>query len=183
MERLIVIEEKLTTLLQLVPELESYKCRLNNLEEENKGLQESLEYLHAQNGDMKKKVDTLISKEETSHIEQERLRVKHGELYCQHIKLESHSRRDNIKFFGVKEESHESNDDTEEVLRNSLRSTLKIPLSDEAQINFERVHRINTRVSDNKKPRPIIAKVSQYQDKNFIKSFIKNLPKGSKYGI
>ena len=183
LDRLIVIEEKLTTLLQLVPELEGYKCRLNNLEEENKKLRESLEYVNAENEDMKRKVDTLISKEETSRIEQERLRVEHDELYRRHIKLESHSRRDNIKFFGVKEKSHESNDDTEEELRNFLRSTLKIPPSDEEQINFERVHRINTRVSDNKNPRPIIAKVSQYQDKNFIKSFIKNLPKGSKYGI
>ena len=117
LDRLVVIEEKLTTLLQLVPELENYKCRLNNLEEENKRLQESLEYLHAENEDMKEKVDTLISKEETSHIEQERLRVKRDELYRRHIKLESHSRRDNIKFFSVKENSHESNDDTEEVLK------------------------------------------------------------------
>ena len=109
--------------------------------------------------------------------------MEHDELYRRHIKLESHSRRDNIKFFGVNEKSHESNYDTEEELRIFLKSTLKIPPSDEAQINFERVHRINTRASDNKKPRPIIAKVSQYQDKNFIKSFIKNLQKGSKYGI
>ena len=43
LERLTAIEEKLTTILQLVPELEGYKCRLNNLEEENKSLQESLE--------------------------------------------------------------------------------------------------------------------------------------------
>ena len=100
---------KLTTkMIPLVPELEGYKCRLNNLEEENKRLRESLEYVHAENEDMKKKVDTLISKEETSRIEQERLRVEHDELYRRHIKLESHSRRDNIKFFGVKEKSHES---------------------------------------------------------------------------
>ena len=183
LERLTAIEEKLTTILQLVPELEGYKCRLNNLEEENKSLQESLEYVHAENEDMKKKVDILTSKEESSCIEQERLRVEHDELCHRHIKLESYSRRDNIKIFGVKEKSHESNADTEEELRNFLRSKLKIPSSDEAQINFERVHRINTRVSDNKKPHPIIAKVSQYQDKNLIKSFIKNLPKGSKYGI
>ncbi|XP_068749314.1 uncharacterized protein [Montipora capricornis] len=149
LERLTAIEEKLTTILQLVPELEGYKCRLNNLEEENK----------------------------------KRLRVEHDELCRQHIKLESHSRRDTINFFGVKEKSHESNADTEEELRNFLRSKLKIPSSDEVQINFERVHRMNTRVSDSKKQRPIIAKVSQYQDKNFIKSFIKNLPKSSKYGI
>ena len=62
MDRLIVIEEKLTTLLQFVPELEGYKCRLNNLEEENKRLRESLEYVHAENEDMKNKVDTLFQK-------------------------------------------------------------------------------------------------------------------------
>ena len=33
------------------------------------------------------------------------------------------------------------------------------------------------------KPRPIIAKLSDFQDKEFIKSFIKNLRKGCNFGI
>jgi len=32
-------------------------------------------------------------------------------------------------------------------------------------------------------PRPIITKITFFQDKEFIKSHIKNLPSGAKYGI
>ena len=62
---------------------------------------------------MKTKIDILhvISKEETSRIEQENLRAEHEDLYRRHIKLDSHSRRDNI--FTMKQKSHESNNDTE----------------------------------------------------------------------
>jgi len=57
------------------------------------------------------------------------------------------------------------------------------------EIHFERVHRIPTHASAGKntkkkiQPRPIIAKVSFFKDKKFIKSHIKNLPKGEKYGV
>jgi len=61
---------------------------------------------------------------------------------------------------------------------------LKIPPKDVEEINFDRVHRISTDTRDgrNSEPRPIIVKLSPYQDKNFIKSFIKNLPKGTNIG-
>ena len=39
------------------------------------------------------------------------------ELQRRHIKLECHSRRGNLKFFGVKEGERESNSDTEMILR------------------------------------------------------------------
>ena len=32
-------------------------------------------------------------------------------------------------------------------------------------------------------PRPIIANVSFFKDKEFVKSHIKNIPKGKKYGV
>ena len=61
---------------------------------------------------------------------------------------------------------------------------MKIPSGELEDIEFERVHRIPTRPKEDKgQPRPIIAKVSFFQDKEFIKSCIKNLPKGKKYGV
>ncbi|KAL9965225.1 hypothetical protein ACROYT_G028996 [Oculina patagonica] len=108
-----------------------------------------------------------------------------NELRRRHVKLECHSRRGNLKFYGVKEQVNESNNDTETVLREFMRTKLKIPPSDEEQIQFDRVHRISSRKRDGRSsgPRPIIVKPSVYQDKNFIKSFIKNLPKGTNIGI
>ena len=62
---------------------------------------------------------------------------------------------------------------------------MKIRPEDVDWIQFEGVHRIPTRPLAVKKPypRPIIAKVSFFQDKEFIKSHIKDIRKGSKYKV
>ena len=101
------------------------------------------------------------------------------------IKLECHSRRSNLKLFGVKEEERESNSDTEAVLLEFMRTKLKIPPNDVKETHFDRVHRISTHTRDGRNSglRPIFVKLSEYQDKNFIKSFIKNFPKGTNLGI
>ena len=85
----------------------------------------------------------------------------------------------------MKEGERESNSDTETILRNFMRTRLKIPPEDVKEIHFDRVHRISTHTRNgrNSGPHPIIVKLSTYQDTNFIKSFIKNLPKGSNTGI
>jgi len=79
----------------------------------------------------------------------------------------------------------ESNNDTETALREVLRTKLKIPPNDVKEIHFDRVHRISTHTRDGRNPgsRPIIVKLSAYQGKNVIKSFIKNLPNGTNIGI
>ena len=87
----------------------------------------------------------------------------------------------------IKEREHESNEDTEDLLRKFLRTDLKIPKEDEESIQLDRVQRVSARrVSSgtpNSKPRPIIVKFSSFHDKEFIKSFIKNLTKGRNLGI
>ena len=64
---------------------------------------------------------------------------------------------------------------------------LKILKDDEVSIQFDRVHRVSARRvssgSPNSKPQPIIVKLSSLHDKEFIKSFIKNLRKGRNLGI
>ena len=54
------------------------------------------------------------------------------------------------------------------------------------EIEFKRVHRIPTRVREekiNQHPRPIISKVSFFKDKQQIKSHIKHLPRGERFGV
>ena len=89
------------------------------------------------------------------------------------IKLEAQSRRNNIKFFNVREnEAENSFSDTEKVLRKLLVDKLKMPKEEVADVEpFEGVHRIPTRRSeeyDPAKSRPIIAKLSFYKDKSRI---------------
>ena len=70
---------------------------------------------------------------------------------------------------------------TESLVHDMLRDKIKIPEEDVESIRLERVHQIVTR-KPSPKPRPIIAKFSFYQDKEFVWSFIKNL-KGTAIGI
>ena len=60
-----------------------------------------------------------------------------------------------------------------------MRDKLKIPEKDIEEIRFEHVHRIparkNTSHGQDVKPRPIIAKFSFFQDKEYVWSFVKNL--------
>ena len=67
-----------------------------------------------------------------------------------------------------------------------MKKEIQITRNDELEnIQFETVHRIPTRPKTSKQvqPRTIIAKVTFFQDKEFIKYHIKNLPKGAKYGV
>ena len=103
--------------------------------------------------------------------------------------MEAYTRRESIKIFNIKEAEGESNEKTEELVRNMFHENLKISGEDYIeQIRFERVYRIPTRQKQqqrsdpNSKPRPIIVKFSFFQDKEFVWSFVKNL-KGSGIAI
>ena len=89
--RLSSIEEKLNLLLSVFPELENYKSRINQLEEENKSLQTSLEYTQAEIEDLKTKTNDAVSQEQKINADQERINKEIKELQRRHIKLECHS--------------------------------------------------------------------------------------------
>lgn len=185
--RLSGIEEKLNMLLAILPELETYKRRITLLEEENKALQTSLESSQEEIENLKAIVDDVNCKQGAADTSSERIESELKELHRRHVKLECHSRRGNMKFFGIKERVNETNNDTELALRDFMRTKLKILPADEENIHFDRVHRITSRRSQsndrNLQPRPIIVKLAHFQDKFFIRSFIKNLPRGTGFGV
>ena len=142
-------------------------------------MQESLGSSQTEIKEMQGLQDNIAEQQKTTEASLQRVQCELAQLQRRHIKSECHSRRGNLKFYGIKEREHESNEDTEDFLRNFLRTDLKIPKEDEESIQFDRVHRVSARrVSSgtpNSKPRPIIVKLSSFHDKEFIKSFIKNL--------
>ena len=158
--------------------MENYKSRINQLEEESLHNKQACNML-------RQKSNVTESQQKKTNADQGRINSELKELQRRHNKLECHSCRGNLKFFGVKEGERESNSDTETILCNFIRTRLKIPPKDVKEIHFDRVHRISmhTRNGRNSGPHPIIVKLSTYQDTNFIKWFIKNLPKGSNTGI
>ena len=96
-------------LLAILPELETYKTRITLLEEENKALQTSLENSQAEIEDLKAIVHDVNLKQEAANTSSERIESNLKELHCRHVKLNCHSRRGNMKFFGIKERENETN--------------------------------------------------------------------------
>ena len=101
--RLSGIEEKLNMLLAMLPELETYKKRITLLGEENKALQTNLENSQAEIEDLKAIVDDVNFKQGAANTSSERIESELKELHRRHVKLECHSRRGNMKLFGIKE--------------------------------------------------------------------------------
>ena len=116
--------------------------------------------------------------DELTSLKEEVLNLKR-----RNIRMEAYSRGENIKIFGIAESAGESYKNSEELVRDMMRNKMKIP-EDVEGIRFERVHRVQSRKdrSQFSKPRPILAKFSFYQDKEYMWSFVKNL-KGTKIGI
>jgi len=174
------IQEKLDKVLSMLPEIKQLQAKVVKLEKEKNDLKESLELSQAEIAELKNEAASTVTKLAAASDKI----AKVDELERRLIKQECHNRRNNIKFFGIQDDDHESPKDTERKLRQFLQKEMKIPSGELEDIEFERVHRIPTRPKEDKgQPRPIIAKVSFFQDKEFIKSCIKNLPKGKKYGV
>ena len=68
-----------------------------------------------------------------------------------------------------------------------MRTKLKILPVEEENISIYRVHRTTSRRLQSNgrslRPRPITVRLTDFQDKFFIKSYIKNLPRGAAFGV
>ena len=98
------------------------------------------------------------------------------------VKLESHSRRNNLIFYGIPEETNESSAKRESLLYSFLEENLKMEEEDIDGISVERAHRLGKRNANGDKPRPIIAKFTFHKDKEIILSNARFLA-GSDFGI
>ena len=172
------VSEKLDKVLTRLGELEDMQGRVAELEKENKNLQESLNTAHADIDDLNSSSTATCATLEIHAKNLEDLNAKIKHLECRNIRLEAYTRRENLKVFNVPEGKGESTS-AEDQLRKVMRDKLKIPEEDIKEIRFERVHRIparkNTSHGQDVKPRPIIAKFSFFQDKEYVWSFVKNL--------
>lgn len=173
------INQKLDLALSKFAEIDDLKNKVKDLQEETNSLQESLTNAHQEIEDLKehnkvqdKAIEELKKgvKDLTRDANSEKERV---------IKLESHSRRNNLNFFNIREEKEDSFAKTEAILRKFLTKELKA--EDAEEISIERAHRIGKPRVDGK-PRPIIAKFSFFKDKDYVLSLGSNLA-GTKFGV
>ena len=86
--------------------------------------------------------------------------------------LETYSRRENVKFFGIDEvvlasEVDSPTEDTRDLVFKFLGNKLRIE-NPRGRIEFQRVHRLGKPNNSSDKPRPIIARFLRYSDKEMV---------------
>ena len=86
--------------------------------------------------------------------------------------MEVYQRRENLRFFGIKEEA-DMEEDARKVLFGFLKTELGMENVD--QIEFQRVHRVGKRVSSSGKPRQIIARFLKYPQREEVMSNARKL--------
>ncbi len=142
---------------------DNLKSLTESVKENSKANKEALEKL----AQLESKVQSLEHKLETKSAENVRLNNDLSRLHEKVIKLESHSRRDNLIFDGVVES--EPDNCTHKVLK-IMRT--KMEIADAHSIRIVRCHRMPTvdrRPSTQKsKPRPVIIKFHWFGDREHV---------------
>ena len=177
------VATKLQTILHKLEKLDGIEGSLKKIEASLKSLEQRTEHLEAFHSSAKEDIrgmkeslnnheqtlEELKMKQTVYEIETAELKVeskeqknKSDELHMKNLYMEAYSRRENIKFTNIAEEttSAAQREDTEELLRNFLERDLGY--ADARSVEIQRVHRIGK--SKNGAPRPILARFLRYKD-------------------
>ena len=160
LEKLDAIEATLKDLTSRLGNVESTIDKMKEdaraVESSIKGMDKSLTYLN-------KEVEEL-----RGTVEDKDKQIEY--LHTQHLYLESYSRRENLKFFGIPENEASASEGkdavgTIDVLCEFLHDVLGFG-DPKRNMEFQRVHRIGKSVRG--KPRPILARFLRYQDRETV---------------
>jgi ribA/ribD-fused uncharacterized protein len=134
---------------------ESFKSletnKTDNLIDELKQVKEKNQKLARENIELQRNVEDL-------KFVTNKLKIEVNAQKEKLVKFEAHSRRDNLIFFGIRQDKQEN---CETKIRNVLQVTMQVPEVD--QIKFDRCHRLGGPM-----PRPIICKFNWYKDKERV---------------
>ena len=137
---------------------------VSRLSKTKQKLEDTLDFAHTERESFKEKFD--------------KLKCEINQLRDEKLYMEVYQRRENLRFFGIKEEA--DMEDAREVLVGFLKTELGMENAD--QIEFQRVHRVGKRVSSSGKPRQIIARFLKYPQREEVMSNARKL-KGKNFGI
>lgn len=182
------IMKKLEKLDTIEMQLKEVHTRMANFEETISRLESEVKDLKKQKNKLEKKVEEFeeclqYNEDDMSDIKRDNRKLENevSELKKQLMYMETYSRRENLKFFGLPESSDaldSSNDmeeessrqsgtseNTREVLYKFLEEQLKIDRPRD-KIEFQRVHRLGK--PNPLKARPIIARFLRYSDRELV---------------
>lgn len=157
-------KEILEAIRQLTAKVEKMECKIENFQTK---LERRLEEVLADNDQLKLKceiIDQNVSECE-KRIQSAEKQIQQNILWLDN--LEGQSRRNNLIFHGVNETDNENWDETEKKITDIVSNKLGL----REPVVFERVHRLNTQ----HKPRPIIAKFSNYKQRSAVFGLKKQL--------
>ena len=144
---------------RLTMEIKDNNSRLEQISKETDDLKLSLETYQNINDTKIKQIEETLSK--IRGISIENVLKDNAEMKEKIRELEDRSRRDNLRFDGIKEYQNESWGDTEEILKEALSNSLGIE-----SVRIERAHRVGD--PSKSKCRTIVAKFSSYKTKEYI---------------
>ena len=157
--RLDEMNAKLDKVLAACGEIESLKKEIFELRGVLNSLKESLEFAEKEITSLKTEMAETSTTVKENGEDIKSFDADIEALKRRNIKLEAYTRCENIRIFNIKEESDEN---TEEQVRNLFVAKLQIPQKDVNAIRFEGVHRIpvkpSSQRSQSRGPRPVIAK-------------------------
>lgn len=104
-DKLKLIKEKLDNVFLILPEFDHFKARVATLEEEKQSMSEYLQFMQEDINELKAKVESTTASLQEADKELAKLS---DWLERRQIKQECYKRRNNIKFFGIKDSDKES---------------------------------------------------------------------------
>ncbi|XP_065675883.1 uncharacterized protein LOC136092092 [Hydra vulgaris] len=137
-------------------DINNNKCKISNIEKDLRDIKDSLNFQENNISEKISQIKKYYDKEINS-------------LYKKSIDLENRSRRNNLRIDGILETLGESWEDCEKAVKEIFKTKLKI----QSEVVVERAHRIG-QFKDNK-PRTLVIKLLNFQDKNKILNAVKYL--------
>lgn len=156
------INVKLDEALKAAKEISVLKEEIKALQSKNTEVIDSLSFILKENEELKEEVRGFHDEMRDTREDMLRLEEDIKALKARSVTLESHSRRNNLRFFNIPEEHHESYEDAEQLVK----SFIKEHLQDDAlasRVKIERAYRVGKKHEG--KVRPLIAKFWSFKDK------------------
>ena len=172
MDKVLSKLEKLEFIASEIQTLRSTVDKINltvpGLQKDFSRVEKDLKSVTTETGELKTSVVNLNKDVEDGKANLEKSNKKHEEdlnkLRLQLLNYEVYQRRENLRFYGIREEVAE--EDTKETLYSFMENQLK--MSNARSIELQRVHRVGKRGFTQAKPRAIIARFLRYTDREAI---------------
>ncbi|XP_046577933.1 uncharacterized protein LOC124285699 [Haliotis rubra] len=142
-----------------------------------RGIEEQLKSLNTRFTNFETSLQTIRDEQSDMWREMDKLTDANAAQSQKVEQLESQSRRENLLFFGIPDDGgKENSNDSEEKVRDFLKTKLEVESSRADCIPIERAHRLPTK----RHPRPIIVKFSAFKDREYVSKIAKEKLSGNR---